>query len=720
MDGFKRALLAGSAGFWIAGTAVAADLTPPAAPSATPEDQQRASEVDGVTVTGTRAGQPASLKDDIPILETPRAVSVVTAQTLRDQGITRLADALRNVAGVSRSSTYGYYDSYQIRGYDAAYGSIFLDGLTSGNVAGAVNELAGLEQVEVIKGPASALYGASPLGGVVNLVSKRPKAEPLLDIGVATGSYDLREVTVDANHALTQDGSLLGRVNIVYRDSDDFVDYAHSQRIYVAPALTWKIGADTSLTLLGRYQRDYDSPWSPVSAWGTILPSANGPWDVRQSVNGRGARKAINNINAKQIGYVFDHRFGEHLSLSQTVRYEDRQTYWNRWMFVSGFVDDNVVGGVQQGHVQGRYLYGPFSETDKDFAADSRLTATFDTGAIGHKVLAGVDYRRARSSNVGTGNYVASDNPLDILNPDHDAPYTPAPPTGDPVKARTSQLGFYLHDHVSLGERLTLTLGGRWDRARSGSQEDSKFSPSAGATWSLTPGTSLYANYSKSFTPNPSWQTAFDGGLLPPETGENIEGGLKAQTDDGKLSGMVSIYQLTRQNVATEDPAHMFYYVVTGEQRSRGVEVEGAWRPTPSVEVTAAYAHIDAKVTKDTVLPTGLPLANFPKDSLNLWGKYTVRDGLFARLGISLGVLYNSDKHFNEITTVGGASVVTLYTLPSYTLFNAGLSYPFGPWDVNLNVDNLTDERYFPDACCLDRITPGEPRSWRLSLRRGF
>jgi iron complex outermembrane receptor protein len=711
MPGFKRALLAGSAGLWIAGTAVAAEVVV--------DDPSKPTEIDGVTVTGTKIGHAVGLKSDTPILETPRAVSVITAQTLQEQGITRLADALRNVAGVSRSSTYGYFDSYQIRGYDAAYGSIFLDGLTSGNVAGAVNELAGLEQVEVIKGPASALFGASPLGGVINLVSKRPKAEPSLDIGVATGSYDLREVTVDANRALTRDGSLLGRVNIVYRDSDDFVDYAHSQRIYVAPALTWKIGADTSLTLLGRYQRDYDSPWSPVSAWGTILPSVNGPWDVRRSVNGRGAQKAVNNVNAKQIGYVFDHRFSDTLSFSQNVRYENRETYWNRWMFVSGFVNApgrGVVGGVQQDHVLGRYLYGPFSETDKDFAADSRVTATFDTGSIGHKVLAGIDYRRTRSSNVGTGNYNASENPLDILNPNYDAPYTPGPAAGDPIKGRTSQVGFYLHDHVTVGERLTLTLGGRWDTAKSGGQEDSKFSPSAGATWSLTPEVSLYANYSKSFTPTPSWQTRFDGSLLPPETGENIEAGLKTLTGDGKLSGMVSIYQLTRQNVATEDPAHLFFYVVTGEQRSRGVEVEGAWRPTTAVEITAAYSHIDAKVTKDNVLPVGLPLANFPKDALNLWGKYTVRSGPFAKLGISLGALYNSDRHFNEVA--GG--VVTLYTLPSYTLFNAGLSYPFGPWNVNLNVDNLTDERFFPDACCLDRITPGEPRNWRLSLRRGF
>lgn len=712
MRGIKRALFVGSAVICGAGAAMAGDIPIADVPAAnSPSVDQRSTEVDGVTITGVRTGEPASLKTDIPVLETPRAISVITAQTLQEQGVTRLADALRNVAGVSRSSTYGYFDAFQIRGYDAAYGSIFLDGLTSGNVAGAVNELAGLEQIEVVKGPASALFGASPLGGVVNLVSKRPKAEPLLDIGVATGSYDLREVTVDANHALTRDGSLLGRVNIVYRDADAFVKNAHSQRIYIAPALTWKIGADTSLTLLGRYQRDYDSPWSPVSAWGTILPSAHGPLPIDFDINARGDERAINNLNAKQIGYVFDHRFSDTFSFSQTVRYERRETYWNRWMFVAGFVDDNVVDGVQQGHVLGRYLYGPFFETDKEFGADSRLTATFDTGAIGHKILAGVDYHRMSNVNSGVGNYNPTDNPLDILNPDYDSPYVPSSDPLSPIKGKTSQLGLYLHDHITLGRRLTVTLGGRWDQAKSDGQEDKKFSPSAGATWSLSPGASLYANYSKSFTPTPSWQTTFTGDLLPPETGENIEAGLKVQTADGALSGSIAAYQLTRQNVATDDPDHLFFYVVTGQQRSRGVEVEGAWRPTKAVEVTAAYAHIDAKITKDNTLPVGLPLPNFPENSLNLWGKYTVQEGIFARLGISLGLLYNSDKHLYE---------GQLYTLPAYTLLNAGLSYDFGAWDLQLTADNLTDKRYFPDACCLDRITPGAPRNWRLSLRRAF
>lgn len=695
----------------LAGVALAA-LGSVAGRAAADEAGAAPNEVEGVVVTGVHIGEPLITKTDTPLLETPQAVSVITADRLREQGVIRLGDALRNVAGVSRSSTYGYYDSYTIRGYDAAYGSIFLDGLTTASVAGAVNELAGIEQVEAIKGPASALFGASPLGGVINLVSKRPEADRFIDVGVATGSYDLFEATVDANAPLLGDGALLGRVNLVYRAGDDFVDYASSERIYIAPALTWNIADGTKLTVLGRYQRDYDAPWSPTTAWGTILPSIHGKLPLDFSINNRGEQEAVNNLNAKQIGYVFEHRFNDSLSFNQTVRYERRKTYWDRWMFVAGFVDDNVIDGVQHGRVLGRLLYGPFWQTDKDFGADSRLTWRFATGSIQHKILAGVDYRRTRENHLnGASNFNPADNPLDILNPDYDAPFVRDPTSAYEGSGKTSQLGFYLHDHIELNDKLTLTLGGRWDNAKSGDQEDDKFSPHIGATYAFVPGASVYVAYSKSFTPTPSWQTDVSGALLPPETGENIEAGLKVQSLDGTLAGMASVYQLTRQNVATEDPANPFFFIVTGEQRSRGIELEGQWRPTEAVEVTAAYAYIDAEVTKDTVFPVGMPLANFPKHNLNLWGKYTVQGGAFDQLGISLGLLYNSERHFYE-------SVV--YALPDYVLLDFGVSYPFGEWKAQFNLNNVLNERYFPDACCLDRITPGEPRNWRLSVRRKF
>lgn len=666
-------------------------------------------------------GHSASSKTDIPLIETPQAISVVTAETIKKQGITRLRDALRAVAGVSRSSTYGYYDAYTLRGYDAVYGSIYLDGLTTTSATGGVNELAGLEQVEVVKGPASALFGASPLGGIVNLVSKRPRADAFIESTLTTGSYNLIESSIDANTPLNESGSLLARMNVLYRDSDDFVDYSGENRVYVAPALTWNIGDDTHLTFLSRYQRDHDSPWSPVSAYGTILPSAHGRLPIDFSVNRDGADRAVVNEDRRQIGYLFDHRFNEALSFSQTLRYEHAKTYWNNWVFAGGFVDGSLVDGVQQGHVLGLLVFGPYRHVDNDFAVDNRFKAAFDTGAISHSVLAGVDFKnnRSRYADAG-GNFAAAVNTLDLLAPDQTSPLIHDAAFAYSDRSKSRQTGYYLQDHVGFTDRLFLTVGGRWDEVDIDGNKDHAFSPNGGVNYFIAPTVSFYANVGKSFTPQFDWVTAFDGSALPPETGRNIEGGVKV--DGGAFKGLVSLFQLKRRNVATADPTYPFSYVVTGEQRSRGVEVEGAWAPNDAWSTTLAYAYIDAEVTQDNTIPAGTRLPSVPKHNIYMRGEYVVRQGALANLGLSLAVLYNSDRNSSlELADNNGDGVEEpAATLDAYTVVDAGLSYALHDWETRFALNNIFDERFYPDANGLTRVTPGEPRNWRLSLSRKF
>jgi iron complex outermembrane receptor protein len=162
-------------------------------------------------------------KSDIPLIETPQAVSVVSSEDIEARGVTRLSEALRTVAGVSRSTTYGFYDAYTIRGFDAAYGSVYLDGLVNEAGVGFNQELSAVEQIEVLKGPSSMLFGQAPLGGLINLVSKRPREDAFVKVTASTGSWNLVEGTVDANAPLNSSGSLLARINLTYRDADSFV-----------------------------------------------------------------------------------------------------------------------------------------------------------------------------------------------------------------------------------------------------------------------------------------------------------------------------------------------------------------------------------------------------------------------------------------------------------------------------------------------------------------
>jgi iron complex outermembrane receptor protein len=681
---------------------------------------------DPILVTGMHLEAPVVAgKTAIPTLETPQAISVVSANDIEARGVTRLSEALRTVAGVSRSTTYGFYDAYTIRGFDAAYGSVYLDGLVNEAGVGFNQELSAVEQVEVLKGPSSMLFGQAPLGGLINLVSKRPREDAFLKVTASTGSWNLMESTVDANALLNAAGTLLGRINLTYRDADSFVRNAGINRIFVAPAITWRPGPDTTLTVLSRYQRDHDSPISPIPAYGTVLPGiVSIPDDF--AINNAGSQRVVNNRDRIQAGYIFDNRFSEALNFSQTLRYTRRKEYWNRWMFAAGFIDADGNYSDEPTDTIGRYFYGPYNATDKDFAVDSRFTGKFRIGGITHEWLGGIDYRQNRSTYFSAGDYDSTHFPLNIANPDYDEVYDTSFVQGAPGGSKAHQTGIYLQDHLKFGDFATLTLGGRYDWAEASGQKDDAFSPRIGATVKLATGVNAYASWSKSFLPQLYSQqvVGFDadgnpiGGPVPPERGKNIELGVKFAPDGARLSGSLAIYQLTRQNVTTSDPVYLGFSVVTGEQRARGVEAEMQWQPINGLSLNFAYTFTDAKVTKDNFFSVGAPLSNVPRHNIGAFAQYEVQDGPLAGLGATLGVSYNSRRN-GDIYSVNPDGSVLLW-LPAYTLVDAGLTYRGDGWGLQLTVANLFDERYFPDTGGIDRVTPGNPRNWRLTLSRTF
>ncbi|MGE4432181.1 MAG: TonB-dependent siderophore receptor [Sphingobium sp.] len=690
---------------------------PGMAAAAENDDDQARDRRSEIIVTGQLAHDAAmAAKADIPILENSQAISIVSKERLDAQGVRRLGEALFNVAGVSRNNNYGFFDGFNIRGFSASAGATYLDGLLDDpGVAYATTELAGLERLEVVKGPASGLFGQGPLSGIVNLVSKRPKENAFLDISAAGGSYNLFEMQVDANAPLNADGTLLARVSGVFRDQDFFVDASGQRRIFIAPALTWKPTDDTTLTLLGRYVDDKINPWSPTTAYGTALPNLNGPISIKLSINDT-EYPAIQNNDYWNLGYVVDHKFSEAISFHQSLRYQDFHNSWDHWLFVSSTSADY--------RSVGRFYYGPFNENGTYFRVDSNLSARFDTGPLNHYVLAGIDYGRKKSHNSNLfdpGPYF-----VDLYDPVYGTVSGPDPAVAPTTAASLNkQRGFYVQDHVKIGKWLTLTVGGRWDKASSAPTNngiagpkvtDTAFSPRAGMTFGLSDAVSLYFNYAKSFNPQGSYRSA-DGSTLPPERGVNYEGGVKIARADGTLTGMATLFELTRTNVATADlspTAPPYTYVLTGEQRTRGVELEGAWHPLPGLELTMAYTYLDAKVTADSHLLVGARLSSVPHHIVNLWGRYTIQNGPLANLGAGLGLHHES----NRPASTASATSMPFY-LDSYTLADAALYYRFGDWSAQANIRNLFNERYFPTAS-LTRTTPGEPRTFMISLSRHF
>jgi iron complex outermembrane recepter protein len=648
-------------------------------------------------------------KIDIPNLETSQAVSVIPRQLLDDQGVRRLPDALRNVAGVSRSDVYGFFDGFNIRGFDASSGATYMDGLALTNEM-ASTELGGLERVEVVKGPASGLYGQGPLSGLVNLMSKRPRNEAFVDVRASVGTDQFREVGVDANTPLSKDGHWLGRLNVIRREQDFFVDGSDAKRTYIAPALTWAPSGDTTWTFLGTYQRDRLHPWSTTTAYGTILYNPNGRLPRDRAVNDT-QYPAEQQRDQKAIGWQLDQRINDWLSFHQGVRYEDFHNAWDHWLFVSGIHPDDM-------RTVDRFYYGPYNEHGHDLRVDNNLTVTGDTGAIEHELLVGVDF--SRRMNTWTNNFDIGPYPFDIYAPQYGI--VPAPVNLDITRSTgdTKQLGYYVQDHARWG-RWTATFGARIDKARTGNGEDrtsdTAISPRVGLTYAISDDAAWYANWSKSFNPQggyPRWE----GGNVPPERGRDIETGLKMQSADGRLHGMATVFQLTRQNVATDDIGHPNFYVVTGEQRSRGLELEGGIKPAAGLDLTFAYAYTQAKITKDHVLPTGVRLAGIPRHNANLWAKYMVQGGALEGWGVGAGANYQSERlasNYEPVDSIYGRPFV----MKAYVLFDAAVYYTNGPWDAQLNVRNLTDKKYFVTASS-ERTAWGSPRSVMLEVERHF
>lgn len=684
---------------------------------------------DDIIVTG-RAAETVAMasKADIPVLENSQAISIISEQTLADQGVRRLGDALFNVAGVSRNNTYGFFDGFNIRGFNASSGATYLDGLLDDTGYG-TSEMIGLERVEVVKGPASGLFGQGPLSGIVNLVSKRPRDEAFLDVGVSAGSYNLIELHADANGALTKNGSLTARLAAVYRNQDFFVDSSGQKRIFLAPSLRWKIAPDTILTLLGRYQKDNIRPWSPTTAYGTALPNPNGPLPISLSINDT-EYPAVQKNDYWNLGYVFDHKFSDAVAIHQSLRYQDFHNSWDNWLFITGINTQDIPATATTPLIPAysrvsRAFYGPYEQNGTYFRVDTNVSLRFDTGPLNHYVLAGIDYGRRTSDDT---NLYDTSSPyyLNLYAPVYGtvSTHNPALPLSS-AGSRTRQLGYYVQDHIKLGDLLTITLGGRWDDVsavnlsggvRGAKTKASAFSPRAGATLAVNDWTSLYVNYSKSFTPQFSYKDV-NQEVLPPERGVNYEGGIKIARGDGTLTGMLTLFQLTRANVATADAVLPNVYVLTGEQRTRGIEAEGAWRPAPGVELTAAYTYLDAKVTADNRLLVGSRLGSVPRHIVNLWGRYTIQSGPLANLGAGAGLHHESNRAASTASAVPGAT--RPFYLDGYLLVDGALYYKFGDWAAQANIRNIFNERYFPTGS-LTRTTPGEPRTFMISLQRHF
>ncbi len=644
-----------------------------------------------------------ALKLDIPLLETPQAVTVVSEQLIEDQDAVKLEEVLRNVAGVSAGGYYGSYDQFRIRGFDASY-KTYWDGLRGDN--GTAPELFGMERVEVIKGPASALYGNGPLGGMVNLVSKHPGYDPSLEIGASVGSFNTYEGTIDANSALYTPGSgnadgksgIYGRIVGLYRQTDTFVEHSEVERLFIAPSVLFQISEDTKLTLLASYTHDDDITGMPVPAAGSILPNPNGniPRDFFVGIPGEGNHIEFSRL---RLGYEFSHKINDTVSLRQNFSYSRIDQEWDR-----------ILYPPFMGPVTNSVSLTPYSldDTSERIGVDTGVDFNFDTYAVAHTATVGIDYyyEKGRARSVFD---FANPVVLDLFNPNYNQTVVRSP-LGPEFETGSETFGFYAQDHMKLSECVTLTVGGRFDNYQNTVSNDSEtaFSPKVGVTYEFIKNIAAYANYSTSFEPQTGTGTTGPT-AVDPLTGENIETGLKYSGLDGKWRGMASIFQLTRQDAVIQTSP--ITYSLSGEQRSRGFELENTLELIPGMELTSAYTYLDAEITEDAVLAKGTPLIGVPENTISAWAKYTIQEGAFKGVGFGLGGRYLSSQ---------SGDIANSFDLPSYTVLDAALFYEKDNFRAQLNFKNITDKYYAVGSYSDTYVLPGEPFNVTASVAWTF
>lgn len=643
-------------------------------------------------------------KTDLPLIETPSAISVVPQALLEDRGTRRLEDALSNVSGVTPGGYYSDWDYYRIRGFDGAFNT-YWDGLRGDY--GKNVEVYGIERVEVLKGSASLLYGQNPPGGIVNIISKRPRPEPFAEVMASVGSYDFYEAGVDVGTPLNNEGTVYARLTGLYRFQESFTDYIEKQRGYIAPAFTWEINERTTLTVLTSFVYDNDQLGFPLPASGTVLPNPTGQEIPRDRYLGEPGSNMVDQWRAK-VGYEFRHEFNDTFSLRQNASYSRLWQDWNNILYSSSLDAD------------GRTLYRyPYSTREglNRVAVDTALESRFNTGTIRHTLVGGFDFyytnSNSRTEQINYADFPGSYTPIDIFDPVYTDSY-PLPTISSLSRTSSNSYGIYVFDEIKVTDQITVVLGGRFDVSNadnSGSKNsDSAFSPRAGVSYEFIPGLAVYGSYSESF--KPQTLTDEDGNVLDPERGQTIEGGFKWQSADNRLSGMASVYQITRKDVGTSDPTtpDQFDSTASGEQRARGFELESQWQFAPGWAFTGAYTYTDARITDDNTLPEGARLQGVPYHAISSWVTYSFPTGPLKGFGLGVGGRYYSEQ-------VGDATYSNPFELPSYLVMDAAAWYrdPDGKYSVQLNVNNFLDKEYFVGSYSDLYVLPGEPITFRLS-----
>jgi iron complex outermembrane receptor protein len=616
-------------------------------------------------------------KRPVPKIETPAAVTTVPREVIDDQQAEGLEEALRNVSGTVFADG-GEGVNISSRGLSATtyQDGFLLTGFTGGDVNRSQLDTYNIERIEVLKGPASVLYGRANPGGIVNLITRKPEREAAYEAGMRVDDEGGWRPTLDLTGPISDDGSVRYRLNAMYEDGESHREKVESEDYAVAPSLAWDITDDTSLLIQTEFIDFEETPDGGVPGRDGELVSGissdaffGEPDDERT-------------IERETLKVTLDHDFGQGWSWKNAVRLESDDT-------LSEFARPDGIAA--DGRTATRSFITSGSETE-DYRWRSELTGTLQTGGIEHDLLLGFELGRRESEVLFSG---APIDGIDIFNPSFGA--EPGNPNFTFVSNSERDLaGVFAQDRLALSDAWTLVLGGRYDyvdqtivsglvgnTSEQPAKEDQKFSPNAGVVYRPTEQYSVYFNWSRSFQPVNGALSDAQGDILEPETGELFEVGTKAELADGRLTGTAAVFRIDRENVAESVPGQPFQEN-QGEVRSEGFELDVKGELLPGWEIVGAYAYTDATI-EDNPDSTriGNEVSEIPEHSGRLWSTYQFQGGDLDGLGFSGGVTYVGSRPRTDANED---------ELASYETVDAGIFYEQPRFTARLNVRNVLDE----------------------------
>lgn len=699
-------------------------------------------QADAEVAQSLKVDQSANSKFVAPLLNTPKSVSVISKQLIEDTKVNTLSDALRTVPGITLGAGEGGNpngDRPFIRGYNSE-SSMYVDGIR--NSSSQNREMFAIDQVEVTKGSASSMGGAGSVGGSINMISKVAKKGDSLEGSVQAGTDNYQRITLDGNKDFGNGTAarvvLMGHKNEKAGQSDG----AEYKRVGIAPSITFGLDTPTRATLSYYYLRSDDTPDSgvPYNYDTTKKATVGKPVDVKQGIyyglKGRDFQKQENHIGTFKV----EHDLNENLTLSNTLLYSKSK---NDYLWTQ---PDDSKGNVANGKVW-RRINSRITDTDI-FTDQLSLRGKFNTGAIKHSFNVGAEYSDQKSdkgsysttypgyagSTTGGFNSDCAINDAwctSLTNPNSKDVWL-----GDRIAnkatttTKTKTTGVYLLDNIEFNPQWLLDLGLRWDKfdteqvtnATGAKIESNKdfVTYNAGITFKPTENGSIYASYATSANP-----VGVDGGDgsesigqaymdLKPEESQTIELGTKWNVLNEKLNLTAAIFRTEKQNTRIQVDSST--YTNGGDSKVDGIELSANGNITDKWAMSAGYTYLDSEntdpgpscsragVCTPENAAKGKQLPNVPKNSATLWTTYKV----LPQVTLGAGAFY-ADKVYGDAANTKW--------VPSYVRYDAMARYDVNKnVNLQLNLNNLSDKRYFTKAYASHYATEAEGRSAVLSV----